>query len=125
MTPGVATADLRVLAVVESVVVLIDIEDTLQEIGITRIRATSSPSHALAAVLETEFDLALLGLEGNEAGRQQLLDALREKAIPVLLVASGTSQAQPLLPPSANSVSVPFDTPTLAEAVAATLSARR
>ncbi len=125
MMQTAAYANLRIAVVIESAVVLLDVEDTLRDLGAGTIRATSSPTQALAALRGHGFDVAILGIGERAANGQTLLAELQRIGIPIILVESGTSLFRgPAAPAGQIAVTVPFDTAAIAGALDSALARR-
>jgi DNA-binding response OmpR family regulator len=118
-------ANIRVAVVIESAVVLLDVEDTLRELGAGAIHATSSPAQALSFLRGPGFDVAILGIGGNSAAGQTLVAELERKSVSIILIESGTALSRhlPALAGQAT-VTVPFDTAAIADALDGALARR-
>jgi len=109
---------LRVIVAIESPLVRLDALDTLRDLGIIQLRAASTAMQAYSAVNSESCDAFVLGLDVTGPQCQQLVDALERRRIPILIVSSGVSLVETLPKLTrAESLSVPFDRQSLADAL--------
>lgn len=108
----------RVFVVIENVVILLDIEDTLRQLGVGLIRATSSVPHALASLPDWSFDIAVVDVRDTSSEGQRLLSELEQRLIPVIQVGSAASLVSGRRNAhERHTVSIPFDTAAIAAAL--------
>lgn len=106
------------IVAIENSLVRLDIQDTLESLGIGHIRCVSTPAQALVAVNKERCTAFILGLEGANPESQQLVDALEQLRIPVVIVASGVNLVETLPRLSrVENLRVPFDSTSLAAAL--------
>lgn len=118
-------ANIKVAVVIESAVILLDVEDTLRDLDTGAIHATSSPAQALAFLGGDHIDVAILGIGEYSAGGQTLFVELQQQNVPIILIESGTALFRGHHAPAGQAtLSVPFDTAAVAYAIDRALGRR-
>lgn len=109
---------MKVVVAIENPLVRLDVEDSLRDMGMSPTRCVSTAMQALATLENDRCDAVVLGLEGSNPHCQRLVDALEQLRIPVVFVASGVNLLETLPRLAhAESLSVPFDSSSLAAAL--------
>jgi CheY-like chemotaxis protein len=75
-------SDLRLLIVEDEMVVLMNIEATLEDMGCTRISAAATVVEALTLIEEGRFDAAIIDINLSGERSYPVADALARRAIP-------------------------------------------
>lgn len=109
---------MNIIIAIESTLVRLDVQDTLDNLGLHRVRSASSAAQALAALTTELCDIMVLGIDTSSETSMRLIEMLAELRIPTLIVASGVAVMEicPRLA-YAQSLSVPFDSTSLGNAL--------
>lgn len=106
------------LVAIDSAFILLDVQDTLRDLGYRRVRGTCSIVQARAELRHGSCDVIILGLDNAGAEFDLLLKELDELHVPTLLVAGGVpASALPALR-QMEIVRAPFDSTALENAIA-------
>lgn len=109
---------LKILVAIDSAFILLDVQDTLRELGYNNVLGTCSAVQARAELRRQPCDVVILGLDATRSEFDLLLEELEELHVPTLLVAGGVPvTAFPALRRMAV-VRAPFDSTALASAIA-------
>ena len=119
-------SQLKVLYVEDEVLIALDGEEILRNLGFDRVTVAMTFQDAQTMIDRDDFDLALLDINlGGGKTSLSLVDALRSKGVTVLLL-SGYTQSQGLekrlQPPT---IGKPFDEQTLHRAIMSALTQAR
>lgn len=116
---------MNVIIAIESSLVRLDVKDTLRDLGIDRVRVAATASLALAALDMAPCDVAILGFESCNQNWSQLIGALVHRHIPTVILGSGAGLGDSAPTPSnVESLSVPFDSPSLSDAITRAIRSR-
>lgn len=109
---------MNVIIAIESSLVRLDIEDTLRDLGIGRVRGAATADLALAALDMAPCDVAILSFEGCSRSWTQLIEVLVQKHIPAVIMGSSAGFIDSALKlPGVVSLSLPFDATSLSDAI--------
>ena len=110
---------MNVIIAIESSLVRLDVEDTLRDLGIGKVRGAATADIALAALDMAPCDVAILGFESCDQSWTQLIEVLVQKHIPSVIMGSSAGLVNSTLKrPCVESLSVPFDATSLSDAIA-------
>ncbi len=108
----------RVLVVEDEMLVLMDTEDMLGDLGCESVTAAATVEQAIALIDAKNFDFALLDINLDGTFSNPVADALTARGVPFVLATgyplpdmSGSYRDRPVL-------NKPFDVPDLAKALA-------
>lgn len=126
MLPGSQTTprgELTALVLEDSVVVLLDLQETLLALGVATVLGASSPCKALTIIGSSRADFAIVDYDIGDGKSLAVVDELLRLGIPVLLV-TGCSSADDLPARHRNSplLAKPFSTDNLEQALARLLA---
>jgi DNA-binding NtrC family response regulator len=109
---------LKILVAIDSAFILLDVQDTLRDLGYSSVHGTCSAAQARAALHRQQCDVVILGLDATSSEFALLLKELEELHVPTLLVAGGVPVTT--LPDLRRMavVRAPFDSHALANAIA-------
>ena len=117
VTANAKSGSLKVLVAIDSAFILLDVQDTLRDLGYRRVRGTCSVVQARAELRHESCDVIILGLDNAGAEFDLLLKELDELHVPTLLVAGGVpATALPALR-QMEIVRAPFDSTALENAI--------
>jgi len=109
---------LKILVAIDSAFILLDVQDTLRDLGYNSVLGTCSAAQARVLLRRQPYDVVILGLDAASSKFELLLKELEELHVPTLLVAGGVPVTA--LPALRRMVVVraPFDSTALAKAIA-------
>jgi DNA-binding NtrC family response regulator len=120
-TPGVTvcsdSGSLKILVAIDSAFILLDVQDTLRDLGYSRVRGTCSAVQARTELRHQPCDVIILGLDSANSEFGLLLKELEELHVPTLLVAGGVHAAALPALRRMEMVRAPFDSTALANAI--------
>lgn len=109
---------LKVMVAIENVLIRLDIQDTLWELGIVQTCSASTAAQAIAHIGKDCCDVFILGLEGTNPECQRLVDELERFGIPIIIVTNGVNFVETLPRIShTENLGVPFDSDSLRAAL--------
>ena len=117
MTVSAQSGSLKILVAIDSAFILLDVQDTLRDLGYNSVHGTCSAVQARAELRHQPCDVIILGLDRASPEFDLLLRELEELHVPTLLVAGGVLvTALPALR-RMEVVRAPFDSTALANAI--------
>ena len=117
VTVSAQSGSLKILVAIDSAFILLDVQDTLRDLGYNSVHGTCSAVQARAELRHQPCDVIILGLDRASPEFDLLLRELEELHVPTLLVAGGVLvTALPALR-RMEVVRAPFDSTALANAI--------
>ena len=109
---------LKILVAIDSAFILLDVQDTLRDLGYNSVHGTCSAVQARAELRHQRCDVVILGLDTTSSEFEVLLKELEELHVPTLLVSGGVPVAALTALRRMEVVRAPFDSTALANAIA-------
>jgi hypothetical protein len=117
VTVGGRSTSLNILLAIDSVFILLDVQDTLRDLGYSAFHGTCSAVQARAVLRLQRFDVAILSLDSSCSELDLLLKELDEFDVPTLLIAGGVVDPRSPALRCMEAIRAPFDSTALASAI--------